>query len=132
MGMTDPIADLLTRIRNAYGAKAERVDVPASRMKANIVKVLRDEGYIKAFKLLREDDKAWIKIQLRYDDKGKPVIRGLRRVSRPGLRRYVGFKDVARVRSGAGVAILSTSKGVMTAQKARSNSVGGEYICEVW
>ena len=132
MSMTDPVADLLTRVRNGYRAKAEKVDVPASRLKANIVKVLRDEGYLKSFKLVREEGRAWIKIQLKYDDSGEGIIRGIRRVSRPGLRRYVGCEDVARIRSGAGVAILSTSQGVMTGQSARGARVGGEYLCEVW
>lgn len=132
MSMTDPVADLLSRIRNGYRARLEKVDVPASRLKANIVKVLRDEGFIKSFRLVREEGRAWIKIQLRYDDKGGAVVKGIRRVSRPGLRRYVGFEDVARVRSGAGVAIVSTSKGVLTGEKARSARVGGEYLCEVW
>src|ERR1041385_5478692 len=109
MSMTDPVADLLTRIRNGYSSKQERVDVPASRLKANIVKVLRDEGFLKSFSLVRGEGSAWIKIQLKYDDTGSAVIRGVRRVSRPGLRRYVGCDEVARIRSGSGVAILSTS-----------------------
>ncbi|MBI3544259.1 MAG: 30S ribosomal protein S8 [Deltaproteobacteria bacterium] len=132
MSMTDPVADLLTRIRNGYRAKQDKVDVPASRLKANIVKVLRDEGYLDGFKLVREEGRAWIKVQLKYDDGGEGVIKGIRRVSRPGLRRYVGCEDVARIRSGAGVAIVSTSKGVMTGQRARASRVGGEYLCEVW
>lgn len=132
MSMTDPVADLLTRIRNGYQAKEDKVDVPASRLKANIVKVLRDEGFLKSFRLVREEGRAWIKIQLRYDDNGEAIIKGIRRVSRPGLRRYVGCEDVSRVRSGAGVAILSTPQGVMTGQRARTARVGGEYLCEVW
>lgn len=132
MSMTDPVADLLSRIRNGYQARAEKVDVPASRLKANIVKVLRDEGYLKGFRLVREEGRAWIKIQLKYDDNGEGVIRGIRRVSRPGLRRYVGCEEVSRIRSGAGVAIVSTSRGVMTGQKAKQTRVGGEYLCEVW
>jgi small subunit ribosomal protein S8 len=132
MSMTDPVADLLTRVRNGYRARADKVDVPASRLKANIVKVLRDEGFLKSFRLVRENGQAWISVQLKYDDSGEGIIKGIRRVSRPGLRRYVGCEDVARVRSGAGVAILSTSKGVMTGQHARSQRVGGEYLCEVW
>lgn len=132
MSMTDPVADLLTRIRNGYRAKMERVDIPASRLKANIVKVLRDEGYLVGFRLVREEGRAWIKVQLKYDDSGEGVIRGIRRVSRPGLRRYVGSDDVARIRSGAGLAIVSTSKGIMTGQKAKIARVGGEYLCEVW
>lgn len=132
MSMTDPVADLLTRIRNGYSAKADKVDVPASRLKANIVKVLRDEGYLQSFRLVREEGRAWIKIQLKYDDSGEGVIRGIRRVSRPGLRRYVRCDEVARIRSGAGLAIVSTSKGIMTGQGAKTARVGGEYLCEVW
>lgn len=133
MSMTDPVADLLTRIRNGCQAKLEKVDVPASRLKANIVKVLRDEGYIRGFKLEREENgRAWIKIQLRYEDDGASVIKGVRRVSRPGLRRYVGCEDVSKIRGGAGVAILSTSHGIMSGIKAKQTRVGGEYLCEVW
>ena len=132
MSMTDPVADLLTRIRNGYRAKADKVDVPASRMKANIVKVLRDEGYLQSFKLVREGGRAWIAIELKYDDNGDGVIRGVRRVSRPGLRRYIGCDEVSRIRSGAGTAIVSTSMGIMTGQRAKTARVGGEYICEVW
>lgn len=132
MSMTDPVADLLTRIRNGFRAKQDNVDVPASRLKANIVKVLRDEGFVKGFRLSRDGGRAWINVHLKYDDDGESVIRGIRRVSRPGLRRYVDCEKVARVRSGAGVAILSTSKGIMTGQKAKAARVGGEYLCEVW
>lgn len=132
MSMTDPVADLLTCIRNGFRAKSEKVEVPASRLKANIVKVLRDEGYLKSFQLVRDGGRAWIKIQLKYDDNGDSTIKGIRRVSRPGLRRYVACDQVARVRSGAGVAVVSTSKGVMTGQRAKSSRVGGEYLCEVW
>ena len=132
MSMSDPVADLLTRIRNGYRAKLEHVDIPASRLKANIVKVLRDEGYLDGFKLVREEGRAWIKVDLRYDEEGEGVIRGIKRISRPGLRRYVDADAVARVRSGSGVAIVSTSKGVMTGQHAKTARVGGEYICEVW
>ena len=132
MSMTDPVADLLSRIRNGAQARLEKVEVPASRLKASIVKVLRDEVFLKSFKLLREEGRAWITIQLKYDDGGESVIKGIRRVSRPGLRRYVGCEDVTRVRSGAAVAILSTPQGVMSGPKARTARVGGEYLCEVW
>ena len=124
MSMTDPVADLLTRIRNGYRAKQDKIDVPASRLKANIVKVLRDEGFLESFKLVREEGRAWIKIELRYDDRGEGVVKGIRRVSRPGLRRYVGCEEVARVRSGAGVAVVSTSKGVMSDRVARGSDPG--------
>jgi small subunit ribosomal protein S8 len=132
MSITDPVADLLTRIRNGYSAKLDRVDVPASRLKASIVKVLRDEGYLKGFKLVRENDKPSISIFLKYDSKGNSVLRELKRVSKPGLRKYVGYNDVTRIRSGAGLAVLSTSQGVMTSQNAKGLKLGGEYICEVW
>ena len=132
MSVTDPIADLLTRIRNGSKSKLEQVSVPASRLKANLIKVLRDEGFIEGFKLVREEGHASISIQLKYDTKGRPVIHGIRRISRPGLRRFVGYKDVEKVRSGAGVAILSTSNGVLTGRQARQSRVGGEYLCEVW
>lgn len=130
--ITDPISDLLTRIRNASSAREEKVEIPASRLKANIVKVLRDEGFIKSFRLVREDERAFIKVLLKYENDGQPVIRGIRRVSRPGLRRYVGYEKLGRSRGGAGVAILSTSQGVITGQKARTVRCGGEFLCEVW
>lgn len=132
MSMTDPIADLLTRIRNGSKSQLEHITVPASRLKANMVKVLREEGYIQSFKLVRDGGLALIDIELKYDSKGAPVIRGLRRVSRPGRRRFVGYRDVVTVRSGAGVAILSTPQGVMTGRQARQKKAGGEYLCEVW
>ena len=132
MNMTDPVADLLSRIRNAVLARSETVEIPASRLKANLVRVLREEGLITSFRLTREGGKATIKIALSYDNKGKAVLRGLRRVSRPGLRRYVGASEVAKVRSGSGLAILSTSKGVMTGKSAKAAKVGGEFLCEVW
>ncbi len=132
MSMTDPIADLVTRIRNGSKSRLEHVSIPASRLKANIVRVLRDEGYVDGFKLTRESGRAFIDIQLKYDNKGVPVIRGVRRVSRPGRRRYIGYQDMVAVRSGVGVTILSTSSGVMTGQQARQKKTGGEYLCEVW
>lgn len=132
MVTSDPIADLLTRIRNGCKARLEKIDVPASRIKASIVRVLRDQGYVKSFKLLQEDNRAWINIQLKYDSKGNSVIQGIRRVSKPGIRRYVSYKDVGRVRNGIGIAILSTSKGIVTSHHARKERVGGEHLCEVW
>ena len=133
MSMTDPIADLLTRIRNASQEKHEKVEVPASRLKANVVRVLKEEGYIKNFRLVRDDGRPVIKMYLKYvEEGGEPVIRGIRRVSRPGLRRYVGYDKMPRPLSGAGIAIVSTSKGVMTGQRASQQKVGGELLCEVW
>ncbi len=133
MSMTDPIADLLTRIRNSAKEKHEKLEVPASRMKANIVRVLKDEGFIKNFRLVKEDTgHVNIKIYLKYDDKGDSVIRGIRRVSKPGLRKYAGVGSVPKVLGGVGTAILSTSKGVLATQKAAQQKVGGEILCEVW
>ncbi|OFZ84448.1 MAG: 30S ribosomal protein S8 [Bdellovibrionales bacterium RIFOXYD1_FULL_44_7] len=132
MSMTDPVADLLTRIRNASKEKHEKFEVPASRLKANIVRVLKEEGYIKNFRLQREEGKPVIKIYLKYTDGGLSVIQGVKRISRPGLRRYTGYEEMPRPLSGAGIAIVSTSKGVMTGQRARTMKVGGEVLCEVW
>lgn len=131
MSMTDPIADLLTRIRNAASEKHEKVEIPASRLKANIVRVLKDEGYVKNFRLSRDEGIPMIKVYLKYMD-GASVIQGIRRVSRPGLRRYSGYESFPRPLSGAGIAIVSTSKGVMTGSKARQAKIGGELLCEVW
>ena len=132
MSMTDPIADLLTRIRNATREKHEKLEVPASRLKANVVRVLKEEGYIKNFRLMREEGRPVIKVYLKYTDQGDSVIQGIKRISRPGLRRYSGYEEMPRPLSGAGVAIVSTSKGVTTGHKARSQKVGGEILCEVW
>jgi small subunit ribosomal protein S8 len=132
MSMTDPIADLLTRIRNAAKENHEKLEVPASRLKANVVRVLKEEGYIKNFRLMREEGLPVIKIYLKYDDAGANVIQGIKRVSRPGLRKYSGYDSFPKPLSGAGIAIVSTSKGVMTGSKARTQKVGGEVLCEVW
>ncbi|MBI3534017.1 MAG: 30S ribosomal protein S8 [Deltaproteobacteria bacterium] len=132
MSMTDPVADLLTRIRNSNGERHEKLDVPASRLKANVVRVLKEEGYIKNFRLHRDEGKPFIKIYLKYTEKGEPIINGIRRVSSPGLRQYAGYEKMPRPLSGAGIAIVSTSRGVMSSQKARQAKVGGEILCEVW
>jgi small subunit ribosomal protein S8 len=132
MSMTDPIADLLTRIRNASKERHEKLEIPASRLKANIVRVLKEEGYIKNFRLMREEGRPVIKVYLKYSDGGAGVIQGIRRVSRPGLRRYAGYQEIPKPLGGAGIAIVSTSKGVLTGQKARLAKLGGEVLCEVW
>jgi small subunit ribosomal protein S8 len=132
MSMTDPIADLLTRVRNASKEKHEKVEVPASRLKANIVRVLKEEGYIKNFRLQREEGRPVIKVYLKYTDGGDAVIQGIKRISRPGLRRYSGYETFSRPLGGAGITIVSTSKGVTTGQKARALKVGGEVLAEVW
>ena len=132
MSMTDPVADLLTRLRNASKERHEKVEVPASRLKANVVRVLKEEGYIKNFRLQREEGRPMIKVYLKYTDEGAAVIQGIKRISRPGLRRYTGYESMPRPLSGAGIAIVSTSKGVMTGNKARVAKVGGEILAEVW
>lgn len=132
MSMTDPVADLLTRIRNAAKERHEKVEIPASRLKANIVRVLKEEGYIKNFRLHREEGRPTIKVYLKYEDAGASVIHGIRRVSRPGLRRYASYDEFPRPLSGMGIAIISTSRGVMTGSRARTQKVGGEILCEVW
>src|SRR6476659_6377948 len=123
MAMTDSIADLLTRIRNATKEKHEKLELPASRLKANVVRVLKEEGYIKNFRLMREEGRPVIKVYLKYADNGSSVIQGIRRISRPGLRRYAGYEKMPRPLSGAGIAIVSTSRGVITGQKAFTQKV---------
>ena len=131
MHITDPIADMLTRIRNANNAKHETVDVPASNMKKSIAQILLDEGYIKSFQIVDDGTQGTIHIALKYNGKDK-VITGLRRVSKPGLRVYVGADELPRVLRGLGIAIVSTSKGVMTDKAARAAHVGGEVLAFVW
>ena len=131
MHITDPIADMLTRIRNANNAKHDTVDVPASNMKKSIAQILLDEGYIKSFQIVDDGTQGMIHITLKYNGKDK-VISGLRRVSKPGLRVYVGADELPRVLRGLGIAIVSTSKGVMTDKAARAAHVGGEVLAFVW
>ena len=132
MHITDPIADMLTRIRNANNAKHDTVDVPASNMKKSIAQILLDEGYIKAFQVTDEGVQGNIHITLKYVGKKEKVISGLRRVSKPGLRVYAGADELPRVLKGLGIAIISTSKGVMTDKRARKENVGGEVLAFVW
>ena len=132
MHITDPVADMLTRIRNANNAKHETVDVPASNMKKSIAQILLDEGYIKAFQVVEDGTQGVIRITLKYTDNRSPVITGLRRVSKPGLRIYSSCEDMPKVRKGLGIAIVSTSKGIMTDKKARELNVGGEVLAFVW
>lgn len=129
---TDPIADMLTRIRNALAARHPKVDVPASRVKMEIARILKDEGYILNFKPADEGSKKLIRIYLKYTAGNMPVISRIERVSRPGCRVYVGGKDVPRVLGGLGVNILTTPRGVMTGKTARTENVGGEVLCQVW
>ena len=133
MQITDPIADMLTRIRNANNAKHDTVDVPASNMKKAIAHILLDEGYIKNFQIINDGTQGVIRITLKYLQPGKEkVISGLRRVSKPGLRVYAGAEELPKVLRGLGIAIVSTSKGVMTDKKAREAHVGGEVLAFVW
>ena len=132
MQITDPVADMLTRIRNANSAKHDTVDVPASNLKKAIAQILLDEGYIKSFQIVDDGTQGIIRITLKYLAGKEKVISGLRRVSKPGLRVYAGADELPRVLKGLGIAIISTSKGVMTDKAARANHVGGEVLAFVW
>ena len=129
--MTDPIADMLTRIRNAALIKAEKVDVPASRMKLEIAKILKEEGFIRAYKILKDKRQGILRLTLKYVDNDN-VISGLRRISKPGRRVYVGSKEIPRVMGGVGIAILTTSQGILSDKSCRRDTLGGEVICYVW
>jgi small subunit ribosomal protein S8 len=132
MAMSDPIADMLTRIRNAVHARKEQVDIPWSTMKARIVTVLTSEGFLKESSVVEQDGHRVLRVWLRYDDQNRPVITGLKRVSRPSLRVYVGAREIPAVRRGLGVSILSTPGGVLTDREARKRNLGGEIMCSVW
>jgi small subunit ribosomal protein S8 len=132
MTMTDPIADFLTRIRNALKAEKRWVDIPASNMKKRIAYILKEEHYIENFIFIADGNKETIRVFLKYDYQGHPVITGIERVSRPGRRVYVGVNEIPRVLDGLGIAILSTSKGVVSNKTAKKLNVGGEVICNVW
>jgi small subunit ribosomal protein S8 len=130
--MTDPIADMLTRIRNANMAKLEKVDIPASKMKIEITKILKEKGFIKSFKVLRDRKQGVIRVSLKYLEGQEKVLTGLKRISKPGRRVYVDKTEVPRVMGGYGIAILSTSKGIKTDEICRREGVGGEVLCNVW
>lgn len=132
MTVTDPIADMLTRIRNAIMARHDSVPMPSSKIKLSIAKIMRAEGFISDYEVLRDKTDRVIKIRLRYSEKNESVIAGLKRVSKPGLRVYVQREEVPRVYSGMGIAILSTSKGVMTGHQAWRQGIGGELLCYIW
>ena len=132
MHITDTVADMLTRIRNANSAKHDTVDIPASNMKKAIARILLEEGYIKSYTVVEDGKQGVIRITLKYTDSRSPVITGLRRVSKPGLRIYSSCEDMPKVRKGLGIAIVSTSKGIMTDKKARELNVGGEVLAFVW
>lgn len=128
----DPIADMLTRVRNALGARHAKVDVPASRLKVEIARILKDEGYILNYKATEEGAKKYIRLYLKYTPQNTSVISNIERVSRPGCRVYAGSKEIPRVLGGLGINILTTPKGVMTGSAARKEGVGGEVLCRIW
>jgi small subunit ribosomal protein S8 len=132
MSMTDPIADMLTRIRNAGGARFDKVDIPASRMKISLAKIFKDEGFIKNYKVIKDNRQGILRVYLKYTDQQQPLIQGVKRVSKPGRRVYAGNEELPRVQGGLGVAVISTSQGVLTDRQARKLSVGGEVLCEIW
>jgi small subunit ribosomal protein S8 len=132
MGMTDPIADLLTRIRNALMAKHDAVEVPMSKLKEQVVVILKQEGYVTDFSVVETEPRATLRVELRYYDDRRPVILGLKRVSTPGRRAYYGAQDLPKVRDGLGTGIISTSRGLMTDRAARRANIGGEFLCAVW
>lgn len=132
MGMTDPIADMLTRIRNAISARHDYVNIPASKMKVAIAKVLKEEGFVRDFEVFEEGPRRIMRVHLSYTDGKEPLLNGLKRVSRPGLRVYVQKREIPRVYNGLGIAILSTPKGVMAGQQAWRSETGGEVLCYVW
>ncbi|HNP93780.1 MAG TPA: 30S ribosomal protein S8 [Rectinema sp.] len=132
MSVSDPIADMLTKIRNANEARHEKVDIPTSKLKLEIVKILKTEGYIKNFKKIQNEGQNFIRIFLKYDEKNDPIIHGLSKVSKPGRRVYSGYREMPRILNGYGIAIVSTSDGVITGRKAVEKQVGGELICTVW
>ena len=132
MTTSDPIADMLARVRNAIMAGQSHVVMPSSKMKSEIARVLKDEGYVRNFEIIHDGPRATLRVWLKYTEAKEPVITGLRRISRPGRRAYCGRRDVPWVMSGLGIAILSTPLGVMTDQQARRSRVGGEVLCQVW
>ena len=132
MKLTDPVADMLTRIRNAIRARYQKVDVPASKLKLEIARILKEEGYVSNFKATEEEGHKVIRIYLKYDNNNDAVISNVARVSRPGCRVYVGRTEIPRVLGGMGINILTTPRGVMTGRQARKQGLGGELLCEVW
>jgi small subunit ribosomal protein S8 len=130
--MTDPVADFLTRVRNAIGARQQKVDVPASRLKLDIARILKEEGYISNFKPTEENGQKLVRVYLKYGNNNEAAISNLNRVSKPGCRVYVGRTEIPRVLGGLGINILTTPKGVMTGRQARKQGLGGEILCEVW
>ena len=132
MNVNDPISDLLNRLRNGMRAGHDRVDVPASRLKEDVLRVMAEEGYLGAFRRVEEGGRPYLRITLKYDGEGEPVVGGLERVSRPGRRVYAAAKNIPEVLGGLGVSILSTSRGIRSGRKARAERLGGEILCNIW
>ncbi len=132
MSMTDPVADMLTRIRNGIQARHERVEIPASKLKVEIARILKDEGFISNYKVVEAEIQSVLRVYLKYADDGEPVIHGIERLSRPGRRVYRSKKELPRVLGGLGLSIISTSRGVMSGSQAAQRGVGGEVLCQVW
>jgi len=132
MSVSDPISDMLTKVRNASMARHEKVDISTSRLKLEIVKILKTEGYIKNFKKIVQEGQNFIRVFLKYDETNDPIIHGIEKVSKPGRRVYTGYKSLPRVHNGYGTLIVSTSEGVTTGKKASEKKVGGELICSIW
>lgn len=130
--LTDPIADMLTRIRNAVRIKNEKIDIPASRMKVEIAKILKEEGFVKSYKIIKDKKQGILRLTPKYAPDGKPIITGLKRVSTPGRRVYIGKEEIPKVMGGVGIAIITTSKGILTDKECRREGVGGEVICYIW
>ena len=130
--MTDPIADMLTRIRNSVLIKAEKVDIPASRLKVEIAKIMKEEGFIKSYKIIKDKKQGILRITLKYTQDNRPLVEGLKRISKPGRRVYVGKDEVPSVIGGMGIAVVTTPKGIMTDKVCRREGVGGEVLCYIW
>ena len=132
MNLTDPVADFLTRIRNAHNARHQKMDVPASKLKAEIARILKEEGYIANVKPVDEEGRSVLRVYLKYGANNEAAIRDLKRVSKPGCRVYIGKDEIRRVQGGLGISVMTTPRGVMTGRQARREGVGGEILCEVW
>ena len=132
MSMTDTIGDMLTRIRNAGKARFDKVDIPASRMKISLARIFKDEGFIKNYKVIKDNKQGILRVYLKYDDQSQPMIHRIERVSKPSRRVYSGCEELPKVQGGLGVAVISTSQGVMSDRQARKLGVGGEVLCQVW
>ena len=130
--MTDPIADMLTRIRNSVLIKAEKVDIPASRLKVEIAKIMKEEGFIKSYKIIKDKKQGILRVTLKYTLDNRPIVEGLKRISKPGRRVYVGKDEVPSVVGGMGIAVVTTPKGILTDKVCRREGVGGEVLCYIW